>query len=72
MQFSGVVSTFLIENSTDHAEIMHETCTEKETPKPLARQSTKGTIRAKGEASVSGGGMGTETGSTTEFFRCVV
>jgi len=51
---------------------MHETSTEKETPNPATRQSTKGTIGAKGEASVSGGVVGTESSSTREFFRCVV
>jgi len=71
-QLSGGGSTILHEKSTVSAENLQETCTEKETPKSPARQSTKGTIRAKGEASVSGGDMGTETGSTTEFFPCVV
>jgi len=65
---------------------MHETSIEKETPKPRARQSTKGTIGAKCEAAVSGGVMGTEdrddqgervrggglTVSTKEFFLCVL
>ncbi len=86
MQFSGVVTTVLIENRRVHAENMHETCTEKETPKPATRQSPKGALPAKGEAAVSGGVVGTEhredqgdgvrggglTPSIREFFPCVV
>jgi len=83
MQFSAVLCTFLHENSTVHAEIIHETCTEKETPKPATRQSSKGAVPAKGEAAVSGGvvemehrdgqGDGVRGGGLTvrsrEFFR---
>ena len=69
-----------------HTQNQHETSTEKETPKPVTRQSTKGTIGAKGEAAVSGGVVGTEhredqgdgvrggglTVSTREFLLCVL
>jgi len=86
MQFSGVVSTVFIENSTVRAQIKQETCTEKETPKPVTRQKAKDAIASKGEASVSGGVMATDhrdgqgervrggglTVSTREFFPCVL
>ncbi len=86
MQLSGVESTFLNKKWTGHAEITQETCTEKETPEPATRQSTKGAVPSKGEAAVSGGVVGTEhredqgdgvrggglTTSIREFFPCVV
>ena len=54
-----MVSTVLIENRTVRAEIMQETCTEKETPNLATRQSPKGAVPSKGEAAVSGGVVGT-------------